>query len=96
MIEIKIRVSKNMDGYTFSIGPSIREFIRQHFPNAQPANKIFVNYEVNANIGTHIGTLEDYIFPALLGINNKKDLKEIGRIDFIDTQTDKILRSVNQ
>jgi hypothetical protein len=37
-----------MDGYSFSISPSIRDFIRKLFPNAHPANNIFVGYDTKA------------------------------------------------
>ena len=84
-----------MDGYTFSIGPSIREFIRKHFPNSHPANKIFVDYDTKNNFEATIGTLENYIFPALLSID-EKDLKQIGKIKFVDTLTGKTLGTVNQ
>lgn len=40
MNEIKINVNKQMDGYTFSITPSIRQHIKRLFPNAHPANNI--------------------------------------------------------
>ncbi|MCE6991421.1 hypothetical protein [Dyadobacter sp. CY323] len=43
MDAIKIRVNKQMDGYSFSISPSIRDFIRKLFPNAHPANNQFVD-----------------------------------------------------
>lgn len=95
MREIKINVNRQMDGYTFSISPSIRQFIKQHFPNSHPANKIYVDYDTRSNFEAQIGILENYIFPALLGIDNEEDLKQIGRIDFIDTQTGNIIGTVN-
>ncbi len=38
----KNNVNKQMDGYSFSISPSIREIINRHIPNAHPVNNIFV------------------------------------------------------
>ncbi len=44
MNTIKINVNQQMDGYTFSIGPTMREFVRSLVPNAHPASRIFVGY----------------------------------------------------
>lgn len=86
MNAIKINVNKQMDGYTFSITPSIRQHIKQLFPNAHPANNIFIAYDTKSNFELYIGNLEAYIFPVLLGIDNT-DLKKIKQIEFVDTQT---------
>jgi len=84
-----------MDGYTFSITPSIREFIRKLFPGAHPANNIFVAYDTKSNFELYYGKLESYISPALLGIDDPNDLKKIEEIQFIDSQTGNILHKVN-
>ncbi len=75
-----------MDGYTFSVTPSIRQHIKQLFPNAHPANNIFIAYDTKSDFELNIGKLENYIFPALLGIDNN-DLKKIKQIELVDTQT---------
>ncbi len=95
MNAIKINVNKQMDGYTFSITPSIRAFIKKHFPNAHPANNIFVAYDTKSNFESYYGKLGNYIFPALLGVGDQKDLKKIDEIEFIDSQTGDILHKVN-
>jgi hypothetical protein len=94
MNEIKINVNKQMDGYTFSTTPSIREFIKKLFPNARPANNIFVGYDTKSDFEIYIGKLESYIYPALLGIDNSSDLRKVDEIQFIDTQTGDIIRKV--
>ncbi len=92
MEAIKIGVSKQMDGYTFSIGPGIRQMIRSWFPEAHPANNIFVGYDTNSNFEVHFGKLETFIYPALLGIDSQTDLnKKVKEIQFIDTKTDRLL-----
>lgn len=48
MEAIRINVNKQMDGYTFSIAPSIRQLIKSWFPNAHPANNIFVAYDIKS------------------------------------------------
>lgn len=94
MNAIKINVNKQMDGYSFSITPSIREFIKKLFPNAHPANNIFVAYDTKSDFEIYYGKLENYIFPALLGVDNENDLKKLDEIQFIDTQTGSVLHKV--
>lgn len=83
-----------MDGYSFSITPSIRDFIKKHIPNAHPANNIFVGYDTKSNFEIYIGKLESHIYPALLGLDDENDLHQFGEIQFIDTQTGNILHKV--
>lgn len=83
-----------MDGYSFSITPSIRAFIKSLFPNAHPANNIFVGYDTRSDFEMYAGKLENFIYPALLGVDNKNDLKKLDEIQFIDTQTGTILHKV--
>lgn len=94
MKEIKINVNKQIDGYSFSISPSIRSFIKTILPNAYPANNIFVGYDTKSNFEIYIGKLENYIYPALLGIENKSDLNDSVEIQFIDAKTGNILHKI--
>lgn len=94
MEAIKIGVNKQMDGYTFSIAPSIRQMIKNWFPNAHPANYIFVGFDTKSDFELYYGKLEGYIYPALLGVDNQSDLnKKVDEIQFVDTQTGKVLHS---
>jgi hypothetical protein len=94
MEAIKIDVNKQIDGYTFSIAPSIRELIRSWFPDAYPANNIFVSYDVKSNFERHYGKLERFIYLALLGINDQSELNtKINEISFVDTQTGNVLHT---
>ena len=93
MEAIKIGVNKQMDGYTFSIAPSIRELIKSWFPNSHPANNIFVSYDTSDFEG-YYSKLETYIYPALLGVENQSDLnKKVNEILFVDTQTGNVLHT---
>jgi len=84
-----------MDGYTFSITPSIRQMIKNWFPNSHPANNIFVAYDTKSDFEIYYGKLETYIYPALLGIDNQNELrKKVNQIQFIDTQTGKVLHTL--
>ena len=73
---IKINVNRQMDGYTFSITPSIRQMIKSWFPNSHPANNIFVAYDTKSDFEIYYGKLETYIYPALLGIDNQNELQK--------------------
>ena len=88
METIKINVNKQMDGYTFSITPSIRQLIKEWFPKAHPANNIFVAYDTKSDFDFYHGEFKKYIYPVLLGIGDQNDInKKIDEIQFIDTQT---------
>ncbi len=83
-----------MDGYSFSITPSIRDFIKKLFPNAHPANNIFVGYDTKSDFEAYAVKLDSYIYPALLGVEQASDLNELGEIQFIDTQTGNIIHKL--
>jgi hypothetical protein len=95
MNAIRINVNKQMDGYSFSISPSIREFIKKILPNAHPANNIFVAYDTKSNFELYSGKVGNYIFPALLGVDDENDLRKLDEIQFVDTQTGSVLHKVN-
>jgi hypothetical protein len=96
MEAIKINVNKQLDGFNFSIAPSIRELIRSLFPNARPANNIFVRYDTKSDFENNYSHIEAFIYPALLGIENQADLKQkVKEILFVDTQTGNVLHSLN-
>lgn len=96
MEAIKISVNKQMDGYSFSIGPSIRTLIKTLFPGAHPANGIFVGYDIKSGFESQVDKLEKYIYPALFGIENPTDLnKKVNEILFVDTRTGDVIAKVN-
>lgn len=90
MTAIKINVNKQMDGYSFSISPAIRDKIKKLFPNAHPANNIFVAYDTKSNFEIYLGKLKSHIYPALLGVENEADLDKLDEIQFVETQTGNI------
>ena len=94
MDTIKINVNKQMDGYTFSISPTIRNYIKQIVPKSHPANNIFVAYDTKSDFELFQGKLENYIFPILLGLENQNDIKIFNDIVFVDTLTGKTLHTV--
>lgn len=87
MNTIKIGVYKQLDGYNFSISPSMRDYVRKVFPNSYPANNIFVGYDTKSDFEKIVGRLETYIYRALLGIPEESDAKQLGMIEFVDAET---------
>lgn len=83
-----------MDGFAFSITPSIRDFIKKLFPNAHPANNIFVGYDTKSDFDKYVGKIEPHIYPALLGVDNQEDLNKFDEILFVDTLTGNVLYKV--
>jgi hypothetical protein len=95
MEAIKISVTKQIDGITFSIAPSVRKMIKGWFPNSHPANNIFVAYDTKSDFEVYYRKLEAYIYPALLGVDNQDELQEkLDEIQFIDIQTGKVLHTL--
>ena len=95
MEAIKINVNKQLDGFNFSLAPSIRDLIRRLFPNARPANNIFVRYDTKSGFDNNYSKIEPFIYPALLGVENQSDLKQkVAEILFVDTQTGNVLHSL--
>jgi hypothetical protein len=95
MDSIKIGVYKEMDGYNFSIGPSIRDLIRKTFPNAFPANNVFVGYDTKSGFEKNFENIESYVYKALLGIRSDSDFEKIDSIEFVDSVTGKTMLKLN-
>lgn len=83
-----------MDGVTFGLMPSARAYIRQLLPHARPVNTIFVAYDTKSDFEWYLGTLEKWILPALLGIGESEDLNLIPVVEFVDTQSGKVLQQI--
>jgi hypothetical protein len=95
MESIKIYVNKQLDGFNFSLSPPVREKIRNWFPDARPANNIFIEYDIQSDFKHHYSQLEIFIYPALLGVENQSELfDKVGEVLFVDTQTEIILHSL--
>lgn len=94
MEAIRIDVNKQMDGYTFSLAPRFRQMMKNWFPDAHPANTIFVSYDTKSNFEPQFGKLEGYIYPVLLGIDTQSSLeKVVDEIQFIDSRTGQLMHT---
>jgi len=89
MSAIKIRVNKQLDGFTFAILPSVREFVKTLFPGAHPANTLFISYDTASGFDMLQNGLEKQIYPMLLGVDRERLRKEVTEIEFINTETGK-------
>jgi hypothetical protein len=94
MENLTINVSKQLDGFTFSLTPLTRQTIQKEFPSANPIQSIFVAFDVKSNFEQLYGKIQKYIYPALTGIpDNNDDFKKIEKIKFVDPLTNKELYS---
>lgn len=94
MEAIIINVYKQMDGYTFSLPVSIRQRVKDWFPDAHPANRIFVAYDIKSDFEKYYDQLENYIYPALLGIRSDNNLDDkVKEIQFVDSETGNLLHT---
>jgi hypothetical protein len=91
MKTIKIGVNKQIDGYTFSLSPSLRKQIKESFPEAYPASIIFVGYDTQSGFECFLGKLEEYIYPALIGVKNDDLRKIFNEVEFVDNKTDEVI-----
>jgi len=91
MENLTINVSKQIDGFTFSITPLTRQTIQKEYPSANPIQSIFVAYDVRSNFESLYGKIQKYIYPALTGI--PEDVTTRNKVKFIDSLTHKELYS---
>ena len=92
---VKVRVTKQMDGLTFSILPSTQIIIKKLVPQAKPVDRIFVAYDTKSDFESYFGILEKWLLPALLGISTVEELKKFSKIEVIDSQTNRVLHQVS-
>ncbi len=92
MEALKINVNKQLDGYAFSIGPSVRKKLKSWFPNAYPANSLFLSYDIKSDFQLPFDKFEVNIFPVLFGVGDQEELKKkVDEILFVDSQTGLVL-----
>jgi hypothetical protein len=85
MEKIIIHYGIQGNGMRFNLSLGSYKAIKTLFPDAQPAKGLFVEYDFRTNFAEYHPHLENYIFPALLGLANQSDLTKIQRVDFVKT-----------
>lgn len=96
MEKLKIYFGVQGNGMAFGFMPSEYDALKSQFPDAQPAKRIFIEYDLKSNFEKYHAHLENYIFPALVGFSDLKDLKKIKSIDFIKTPEYEVTYTINQ
>ena len=84
------------NGIKFGLPPKHYKIIKALFPEAQPAEGIFVEYDFRTNFAEYHPQLERYVFPALIGTPNDADLKKIERIEFVLTPDMIVTHTIDQ
>ena len=90
MNAIRIVVHKEMDGFIFSILPSVRAAIKSLFPGSHPASRVFIGFETASGFDVLQSGIEKQIYPTLLGVDKEQLKTQIDKIEFINYQTGKI------
>lgn len=84
-MNIVVNLNKQLDGYTFSLSPLERARIKERFPNVHPVASIFVNFEVKGDFEEKFGSIKKYLFPFLIGVDEK--IAAEMDIELVDTAT---------
>jgi len=90
MSAIRIIVYKEMDGFTFSLLPSVRDYIKNLFPESHPAARVHIGYDTASGFDLLQSGIERQIYPTLLGVDKEQLKKQVDNIEFINYQTGKI------
>lgn len=83
MEKLTIRYGYTGNGVVFTIKWRDLIALKQLFPDARPAERIFVEYEMRSGFENYRIQLENYVFPALVGFFNPDDLKKIKVVEFV-------------
>ncbi len=78
-------------GVIFSLTLATIRAIKEVFPEAKPVAKIFVRYESNADFNFYHGSIERFVFPALIGMDTEQGLSKIDNIIFMDPITKEVI-----
>ena len=84
------------NGMRFNLTIKSYDEIKATFPDAQPAKGLFVEYDFRTNFAEYHPHLENYVFPALVGLANQEDLKKIKQVDFVKTPGMILTYTMNQ
>jgi hypothetical protein len=96
MEKLQILYGVQGDGMTFTL--RLRDYLsfKERFPDARPPKSIFVNFDWRTDFANYHGNLEKYIFPALMGFVDEKDLKKFKKIDFVKMPEERVTYTIEQ
>ncbi len=96
MDKIQIYYGVQGNGMTFMLDLSDYQSIKKMFPKAQPPKSIFVTYDRGTDFANYHPNLEKYVFPALMGFLDDKDLKKIKTVEFLKTPEYEVTHTIKQ
>jgi hypothetical protein len=85
MDTLTIHYGIQSNGISFGLTYDGYKMLKKMFPQAQPSKGVFVEYDRQSNFKVLRPQLERYVFPALVGMLDEKDLKQFKRIEFVKT-----------
>ena len=94
----KITIHYGIQGNGISFGLTHDDYmqLKKEFPKAQPSKGVFVEYDIRSDFKNYRPQLERYVFPALVGMVEDKDLQQFKRIEFVKTPEMKITYVIEQ
>lgn len=95
METLKVYISMQGDGLTFSMLPSTREKIKKLIPESKPVNRFFISFDTKEDFEFYIGKFDDQVLPILFGIKDNRILSgKLKEIIFLDSETDKEISKI--
>lgn len=96
MDTLTIHYGIQSNGISFGLTYDGYKMLKKLFPHAQPSKGVFVEYDRQSNFKVLRPQLERYVFPALVGMIDEKDLKQFKRIEFVQTPEMKVTYVIDQ
>ncbi len=93
-MSIAIKVTKQTDGFKFSLNPAHQDKIKDVFPEAQPAMHIVITHDSATTLKFTKGKFVKYIHFLLLDLDDPEQIAQIGPIDFVDAKSGISLHTV--
>lgn len=94
MSAIRITVTREASGFTFSILPSVCALITTLVPGAHPGTRLSLSYDSPGNFDILQTGAEKHIYPALLGADKDQLKRHIDKIEFINGETGKVQKAI--
>ncbi len=93
-MSIAIKVTKQPDGFKFSLNPAFQERIRDAYPEAKPAMHIVVTHDSATTIKFTKGKFVKYIHYLLLDLDEQDQIDAVGPVEFVDAKSGIVLHSL--
>ena len=94
MEKLQILYGVQGDGMTFTLGLGDYESLKNRFPDAKPPRSIFVIYDWRSDFANYHANLEKYIFPALMGFVDDKDLQQFKKVEFVKMPEERVTYTI--